>query len=404
MLLIAGITAIRCAVPPKTGLIGKDLPVAESQYEGMLSVADDLKKFPRTTGPDGALKYTGVEDWTGGFFPGSLWYLYEFTGNKKWKEAARKWTGALAKGQYNTIHHDVGFVMYCSYGNGYRLTGDAGYKKVLIQSAESLSSRFDPKVGSIRSWNPKMSWDGKTRWMYPVIIDNMMNLELLFFASRASGDPKYRKIAISHAENAMRDHFRADYSTYHVIDYDPQTGKVVNRQTNQGYADNSTWSRGQGWAIYGFTMVYRETGDRRFLNAARRAADFYLQHNNLPGDKVPYWDFNVNQEAYKPDWKYDRDRFKEVPRDASAAALTSSALFELCSYLGTGGKVYKDAAIQMLQALSGPEYLAAPGTNNYFLLKHSVGSFPHNSEIDVPLVYADYYFLEALMRYKNLKS
>ncbi len=381
----------------------KDVAVAEAQYKEMLASSSDLSRFPRTTAEDGTRKYTGVSDWTGGFFPGGLWYLYEITGSAEWKYAARRWTEALAKGQYNTAHHDVGFVMYCSYGNAYRLTKDPEYKKVLLQSAESLSSRFDPKVGSIKSWNSRKSWNG-VLWQYPVIIDNMMNLELLFFASKVSADPKYRNIAVSHALNAMRDHIRPDYSSYHVVNYDAATGKVLNRQTCQGYSDNSTWARGQAWGIYGFTMVYRETHDRRFLETARKMADFYLNNSRLPEDKVPYWDFNVNQKGYVPDWKYDLSKFSYIPRDASAAAVVSSALFELSGCLGKEGKKYYQAALDMLKSLSGETYLAEPGANNNFLLKHSTGSIPHGFEIDVPLIYADYYFLEALQRYKKINN
>lgn len=384
-------------------LLKNDIAVAEEQYREMLKDSRDLTRFPRTTAPDGARKYTGVGDWTGGFFPGSLWYIYEFTGKTEWKDAAQRWTEALAKGQYNTVHHDVGFVMYCSYGNGYRLTKNPEYKKVLLQSAESLSSRFDPKVGSIKSWNAKKSWNG-ILWEYPVIIDNMMNLELLFFASKVSGNQKYRRIAVSHALNAMRDHVRPDYSSYHVVNYDPATGKVLNRQTNQGYSDNSTWSRGQAWGIYGFTMVYRETRDPRFLKTAQKMADFFLDNPRLPQDKVPYWDFNVNERGYKPDWAYNPENFKYVPRDASAAAVASSALFELSGYLGKEGRKYYSAATAILHSLSKDEYLARTGGNNSFILMHSTGSIPHGSEIDVPLIYADYYFLEALQRYSKINK
>ena len=384
---------------------GKDIlensfRLAEQQYCNMLKVSKKLNVFPRSTGKDGKIRYTDVADWTGGFWAGGLWYLYENSGDAKWKQAAVKWTEALAKGQYNTAHHDVGFVMYCSYGNAWRLTGDPEYKKVLLQSAESLSSRFNPKVGSIMSWNPRLSWDGKTLWKFPVIIDNMINLELLFYASKVSGNPRYSQIAISHAEKVMQNHVRPDYSSYHVINYDPQTGKVQNKETNQGFANNSTWARGQGWGIYGFTMAFRETGDKRFLETACGMADFYLNHSNLPADKVPYWDFNTNQPGYTPVWKYDPAAFSEIPRDASAAAIVSSALFELSTYSKENQEKYYTAAVDMLRSLSSQNYLAAAGTNNYFILKHSVGSIPHGFEVDSPLIYADYYFLEALSKYK----
>jgi uncharacterized protein YyaL (SSP411 family) len=232
----------------------------------------------------------------------------------------------------------------------------------------------------------------------------MMNLEMLCYVSKITGDPKYKNVAISHALHTMENHFRPDYSTYHVVDYDPETGKVLHQQTNQGYADNSTWARGQGWAIYGFTMMYRETGDERFLNAAKKAADFYIHNPNLPKDKVPYWDFNVGQAGYKPDWDHEKNKLNYIPRDASAASIVASALLELSTYAGDKRKEYFNNAEEMLNSLSSDEYLAKPGTNANFILKHSVGSFPHQTEIDVPLSYADYYFLEALTRYQNLKN
>ncbi len=398
-------TAFLCR-SAKEELIAKDFTRAEKQYKLMLKTSTDLSQFPRTTKKDGSIKGTDVWDWTGGFFPGGLWYIYEYTQKPEWKAAATKWTEALAQGQFLTQHHDVGFVMYCSYGNAMRLEKDPGklakYRKILIQSAESALTRFDPKVGLIKSWQAKKSWDNKTTWQYPVIIDNMMNLEMLCYVSKITGNPKYRDVAVSHALNTIKNHFRADYSTYHVVDYAPG-GVALHQQTNQGYSDNSTWSRGQGWAIYGFTMMYRETKDKRFLDAAEKAADFYLNHPNLPADKIPYWDFNVGQNGYKPDWDYNSRKLSYVPRDASAGALVSSALLELSTF-SIQGKRYFQSAEQMLESLSGDGYLAQTGTNSGFILKHSVGSFPHNSEIDVPLIYADYYFLEALLRYQKLKG
>lgn len=391
---------------PKTELIKKDFTVAEQQYTRMLRRQTDLTQFPRTSNKDGSVKSTDIWDWTQGFFPGSLWYIYEYTKNPQWKAAATKWTEALEKAQFLTQHHDIGFVMYCSYGNAIRFEKDpeklALYRKILIQSAESALTRFDPKVGLIKSWNAKKSWDNKTMWQYPVIIDNMMNLEMLCYVSKLTGNPKYKEVAVSHALNTMKNHFRADYSTYHVVDYGPD-GKVLHQQTNQGFADNSTWSRGQGWAIYGFSMMYRETKDERFLEAAQKAADFYLNHPNLPKDKIPYWDFNVGQKGYKADWDYESRKLSYIPRDASAGALVASALLELSTFSKDKAKYFKPAE-QMLKSLSGTEYLARPGTNSNFILKHCVGSFPHNSEIDVPLVYADYYFLEALLRYQKIKG
>lgn len=380
------------------------ITVAEKQYTELLLRSSDLAKYPRTTDKEGKTKYVSIADWTGGFWPGNLWYLYEYTKDSAWKKEAIKWTESLEKNQFNTKHHDLGFMMYCSYGNAYRITGNEAYKAILIQSAKSLISRYESTVGSIKSWDYRLSWDGKTMWHYPVIMDNLMNLELLFFATKVTGDPVYRNVAIRHAETTMKNHVRNDFSSFHVVNYDAATGKVLHRQTCQGYADNSTWARGQAWGIYGFTMVYRETGDKRFLETAKKMADFYINHPNLPKDKIPYWDFNVNQKGYTPDWKYDATKFNYVPRDVSSAAIVSSALFELSQQLGSKGAAYKKFAVATINSLSTAEYLAEAGTNGFFILKHSVGSFPHGNEIDVPLVYADYYYLEALLRYRKLQA
>lgn len=382
------------------GSMDKVFSVAEKQYEKMLQKSTDLTRYPRTTQADGSTRYVGIGDWTGGFWPGALWYVFDGTKNKKWEDAAIKWTESLEKNQYNTNHHDIGFMMYCSYGNALRHGNNKKYEDILVQSAKSLIVRYNPKVKSIKSWNTKKSWNGVT-WYFPVIIDNMMNLELLFYASKKTGNPVFKNIAMEHAETTMKNHLRSDFSSYHVVDYDTATGKVLYQQTNQGFSDNSQWARGQAWGIYGFTTVYRETGDKRFLSTAQKMADFYIHHPNLAKDKIPYWDFNVNQAGYQPDWAYDASKFSFVPRDASAAAITASGLLEMSRYLGAAGKKYRDFAIETLKSLSSPQYLAEPGTNGYFLLKHSTGSIPHQTEIDTPLVYADYYFLEALLRYQN---
>ncbi|MDP4188025.1 MAG: glycoside hydrolase family 88 protein [Bacteroidota bacterium] len=387
----------------KIGLIREDFAVAEKQYAKMLEVSTNLQQYPRSINAKGNTTYTSISDWTGGFWPGCLWYVYEYTKSEKWKDAAIKWTESLEKNQYNTSNHDIGFMMNCSYGNAYRLTGNKLYKSILVQSAKSLISRFNPKVGAIKSWNSFKSWDGKSVYQFPVIIDNMMNLELLFYVSKLTGDNRYRDIAVKHAETTLKNHFRPDYSSYHVVAYDPETGKVLSRETCQGFSDNSAWARGQAWGLYGFTVVYRETKNKKFLNAALKIADFYLNNKNLPADKVPFWDYNVNQNGYTPKWKYNPENYKIVPRDASAAAITSSALFELCTYT-TGKEREKlfNRAELIIQSLSSEVYRAQPGTNGFFILRHNVGGFPQRSEIDVPLIYSDYYFLEALLRYKRL--
>lgn len=378
---------------------------AEQQYTAMLKALPEPTAYPRTTDNNGKLRTTPLNDWTEGFYPGSLWYIYENNKQNTWKQEAIRWTEALEPLKKQKGHHDIGFLIYCSFGNAYRLTKKEEYKQIIIEAANSLCTRFSPKTGCIKSWNYRKSWNGKDEWFYPVIIDNMMNLELLYFASKVTGDPHYAEITNSHAITTAREQFREDYSNYHVVNYDPETGKVLHKQTCQGFSDNSAWARGQAWAIYGYTMAYRETKKPEFLEMAQRTAEFWLNHSNLPEDMVPYWDFNAGQEGYVPEWEYDANDFKEIPRDASAAAITASALLELYQYVDKKtGKRYYQAAVKTLKSLASPSYLAAQGTNGNFLLKHCVGSIPHKNEIDVPLVYADYYFLEALHRYKNSKG
>lgn len=384
----------------KSTLIDDSFTLAQDQYLGMLKVATVPTLYPRSTARDGSLKQTDMYDWTSGFFAGSLWYIYEYSKNEKWKKLAIRRTESLEPLKTFKDHHDLGFMMYCSYGNAYRLTKNTKYRDILIESAESLATRFNPKTGCIKSWNYRKSWDGKREWFYPVIIDNMMNLELLFFAARETGQARFRNIAVSHAETTLKNHFRNDFSTYHVVNYDTISGAANDRGTSQGYTDASTWARGQAWAIYGYTMVYRETHNPKFLAAAMAAADFYINNKNLPNDMIPYWDFNINDKNFKPDWKNNVQKTLNL-RDASAAAITSSALFELSNYAQNKKGFYKDAAIKILSNLA-KNYTAKSGTNNNFIIEHCVGSFPHNEEIDVPLVYADYYFLEALLRYNSL--
>jgi unsaturated chondroitin disaccharide hydrolase len=382
--------------------IKENFQFADQQLKNMLKEADfSGLAFPRSTNKEGKLRGTNMYDWTPGFFPGSLWYAYENTGDTALKNAAIKWTEALEPLKTFKDHHDIGFMMYCSYGNAYRITKNELYKAILIQSAKSLSTRFNKTTGCIQSWKNFGSMKDGKKYDFPVIIDNMMNLELLFFASEVSGDTSFRHIAITHALNTMKNQIRKDYSSYHVICYDTATGKVLTKETAQGYADNSTWARGEAWGIYGFTMTYRKTNDKRFLKTAQGMADWFVNNKNLPADKIPYWDFNANQTGYTPGAKSNALNVTTKFRDASAAAITASALFELSNYSGAKGKKYRATAIQILHSLASPAYRAALGTNANFLLMHSVGSIPNNSEIDVPLVYADYYFLEALHRYNQ---
>lgn len=387
----------------KAEFIKENLEFVTAQTEKMLeSIGEPTgNNYPRTMKNDGMLAVTNMYDWTPGFFPGSLWYLYELTGESKWKDEAEKWTASLEPLKTFTAHHDLGFMMYCSYGNAERLAPKPEYKDILIESAKSLSTRFDDKTGVIKSWNQFKSWnDSVSRYDYPVIIDNMMNLEMLFYASKISGDKRFFDIAVSHADMTLKNQFREDFSTYHVVSYDTESSNVLSRNTAQGFSDNSTWSRGQAWAIYGFTMTYRETKDPKYLDAAIKSADYYLK--NLPEDLVPLWDFNVGETGYLPEVRSYASEFQEKLRDASAAAIVCSALFELGA--AADNKVYIDTAVKILQSLASPQYRATLGSNANFIIMHCVGSIPHRSEIDKPLVYADYYFLEALLRYKKMKD
>ena len=406
MLLVLSVAA-SCKVSPdkaaeKENFVKENVSFVAAQANLMLQAVGEPtgENYPRTIKDDGTLAVTNMYDWTPGFFPGLLWYLYELTGESKWKDAAEKWTTSLEPLKTFTGHHDLGFMMYCSYGNAERLAPKPEYKAILEESAGSLSTRFSDTTRVIKSWNRFKSWDDRVESSYPVIIDNMMNLEMLFYASRVTGNKKYYDIAVSHADATLKNQFRNDFSTYHVVAYDPATGAVVDRATAQGYSDNSTWSRGQAWAIYGFTMTYRETKDRKYLDAAIKAADYYLKH--LPEDLIPLWDFNVGQEGYVPGNRSYATEYKEPLRDASAGAIVCSALFELAEL--SGDTSYADKAEKMLHSLASPAYRAELGANANFIVEHCVGSIPHKSEIDKPLVYADYYFLEALVRYKKYGS
>jgi unsaturated chondroitin disaccharide hydrolase len=370
------------------------------RYDKILSVSNELKRFPRTITESGELVSTDIYDWTSGFFAGNLWYLYEITGDEKWKKDAIKWTETLDTIQYWSGNHDVGFMMNCSYGNGLRLAGKEEYKKVLVQTAASLCKRYNPVAKSIKSWDYRKAWNDSTEWFFPVIIDNMMNLELLFKASLFTGDKKYEEIAVQHALTTMKNHYRPDFSCYHVVDYDTLTGNVLDKATCQGFTDESSWSRGQSWGLYGFVICYRYTKDPQYLAFAENIAHFLINNHNMPEDMVPYWDYNAPDSGLVAEWKYDPSKYPEILRDASAAAIMSSALFELATYSETNGVGYREAAAKMLKSLESPPYFGS-AKNKFFILDHCVGSLPHGAEIDKPLVYADYYFLEAALRQKK---
>ena len=379
--LAAGVLAPgRAAEADLREVIHDDFTFAAAQYTQLLAQVKGDPQLPRTFA-NGKVVTVAPEDWTSGFFPGALWLVYDYTRDAKWRTAAEDYTARLAAIQNLTKHHDVGFMLYCSYGQGLRLTGNPVYRDVLLQGAKSLSTRFNPAVGAIRSW------DNQT-WKYPVIIDNMMNLELLMWAARAGPAPRGREIAISHADKTLGNHFRADGSSFHLVDYDPATGAAVKKQTVQGAADGSAWARGQAWGLYGFTMMYRETRNPAYLAQAEKIARFLLSHPRLPEDKVPYWD-------------YDAPGIPDEPRDTSAAAIMCSALIELSDFAEPElARQCLAVAERQLRSLSSPAYRAPLGTNGNFLLMHGVGHKPGKSEIDQPLIYGDYYFLEALLRFR----
>lgn len=367
--------------------VADPVEVAKQQIGYQVKLIEESGKIlnPRTTYKN-SIEYIPKEDWTSGFFPGTMWYMYELTGDKKWMDLGVKYTEDLDSVKYLKWHHDVGFMINCSFGNAYKATKDERYKDVLIEAAKSLATRFHPVPGVIQSWDEDKGWQGKRGWMCPVIIDNMMNLELLFEATRLSNDSSFYHMAVRHADATLANHFRPDFSCYHVIDYDKVNGGVRNRHTAQGYAHESAWARGQAWALYGFTVCYRETKDQRYLDLAEKIYTYLFNHPHMPADLVPYWDF-------------DAPNIPNEPRDASAAAIIASALYELSTY---GKSEYRQTADKIIASLSGPAYLAIVGTNGNFLLMHSVGSIPHHNEIDVPLNYADYYYLEALLRKQKL--
>ena len=366
--------------------IDSTLNLAVNQYS-YLSEQVEPGEYPRTFEND-SLVTSNSGWWCSGFYPGTLLYLHEAVGAPKLKNEAESFLKDLKREQTNTETHDLGFMMYCSFGNANRLEANPEYQEILINSAKSLTQRYHDTVQAIRSWN-SAPWNQAEDDDLVVIIDNMMNLELLFWATEHTGDSTYYDIAVNHADITLKNHFRDDHSSYHEVIYKEKTGEVKDKVTRQGAADSSAWARGQAWGLYGYTVMYRETKDPKYLEQAINIAEFILNHPNLPEDKVPYWDFNA------PD-------IPDARRDSSAGAIMASALLELSTYVeGNKSEFYKSSAEDMLFSLLTDEYLAEKGENGGFLLKHGVGDLPGNSEVDVPLTYGDYYLVEAMLRYKN---
>ncbi|MCM4164587.1 MULTISPECIES: glycoside hydrolase family 88 protein [unclassified Arenibacter] len=344
-------------------------------------------KSPRTIPADSKhweAKPTG--GWTSGFWAGILWYVYEGTGSEKIKIEAEKFTNEIETILSVPVKsHDLGFIFQCSYGNGYRLTKNGAYKKTLLIAADSLSHLYNPSVGTILSWPAQVS--NKVFSPHNTIIDNMMNLELLFEASKLSTNKKYYKMAVSHANVTAKNQVRPNNTVYHVLIYDDRTGKALRKATHQGFSDESVWARGQGWGIYGYAMGYRETANRKYLKIADKLAKAYLKR--LSKDYVPFWDF-------------DDPAIPNTPKDASAASIVASAFLELSELHNKRAKkeLYRTWAEKMLRSLSSPSYLS--GSRNDAFLIHSTGNKPRNREVDIPIIYADYYYIEALVRLKKI--
>lgn len=383
LMIFTGSAAAQNTKKQMSELIHREFQFADKQYTYMMKTVPKDKMPQSYNAATGKLITKDISWWCSGFYPGSLWMIYEQTKDPEIRKEAERTLALIEPNKSFTRDHYLGFMMFCSFGNAYRITKDPRYKEVILTSAESLSTRFRPGMQAI------LSWDKMADFKAPVIIDNMMNLEMLNWAAQNGGNKKVGEIAVVHANITMKNHFRPDYSSYHVIDYDINTGEVLGKKTFQGYSDSSAWARGQGWALYGYTMMYRFTKDQKYLDQARHIAGFILNNPTLPEDKIPYWDFND-------------PKIPDVPRDASAAAVIASALLELGQYTYKKEKEnYIIAARQMLISLSGKKYHADLDENGGFLLMHSTGGLPLHSEIDVPLIYADYYFLEALKRYKD---
>lgn len=353
----------------------------ESRFDKLAGYPVNHEAIPRSIDKSlTTLKTTNAATWTSGFFAGNLWYIYHLTGDERYKEHALQWTKILENEKYNGDDHDIGFKIHNSFGHAYKILGNQEYADVLVEAAKTLVSRYDGEVKAIQSWNAE-----KGKWDFPVIIDNMMNLELLFEASILTNDSSYFEVAVHHANTTLKNHFRDDHSTYHVVDYFPD-GSVKARKTHQGYSDSSAWARGQAWAVYGFTMAYRYTKNKAYLEQAEQTALFYLNHQRLPKDGIPFWDF-------------DDPAIPNAPKDVSAATIMASAFLELYEY--RKNENYLGYAHKVLENVNQQEYLLDIKVDAPFILKRSTGNYNKNSEIDCPIVYADYYLLEAMLRQKK---
>lgn len=379
--IIIAITGINVSCNP-SNIKEKTYPMVD---QAQIYALSQLKKtlievpvgeYPKRTLGEGSWQLTEPTEWTSGFFPGCLWLAYQLSGDSSWIEPAQKFTKGLTDQQYNANTHDIGFMMFNSFGNGYKYNHDDAYKKIIIQSAKSLATRYNSRTKCIQSWNGD----------FQVIIDNMMNLEILFWAAKNGGGKELYNIAVTHANTTIKNHIRDDYSTFHVVVFDSVTGQAIQRRTHQGYADNSTWARGQAWGVYGFTMCFRETQDSTYLETAEKMAEYYI--NNLPDDFIPYWDFNLP------------DNYNKKFKDTSAASIFLSGLLELRKYVKNSNQY--DEIIQNILTYLIQDYLTKD-TNSSGILLH--GAYNVNSENkydwDASTIWGDYYFLEALKRYQK---
>jgi len=388
---IMGFTLLFIACKPNNGK-EKNVSLSEGQinnllqirYNKLLDYELDSMAFARSYNPKtGILNKVPSSNWTSGFFAGNFWQIYMLTGNEAFKERAKAWTAFVEQEKYNDKTHDMGFKVFCSFGNGLKVEDNTAYKDIILYSAATLSTRFDENIGSIRSWD----WNEDV-WQFPVIIDNMMNLELLFEATKISGDSTFHNIAVKHANTTLKNHFRTDGSTWHVLDYDTISGQVRARVTHQGIGDESAWARGQGWAINGFTTVYRYTKDEKYLDRAVATANYFINHKNMPEDGIPFWDF-------------DHPDIPNTSRDVSAAAIVASALLELYNY--TKNESFLNYSKKVVKSLKSKEYILSEDIEVPFILDHSFGDWSQKLEMDEPIVYGDYYFLQTLLRLRDLK-
>ncbi len=375
------------AKPRQVKWAEKQLEYCNRQIDRTLAELPNDSVLPRSIDIDeNQWHTTNPYDWTSGFWSGILWYRYENSDKLTDKLQALAYTERQRPlvDEEHDPDHDIGFQLLCSFGHAYANTGRCEYKTILIEGARKLARLYNPQVGTILSWPHAVKANG---WQHNTIMDNMMNLQLLFFAANNGGPAEFRDIAVSHARRTMENQFRPDYTSYHVALYDSITGKFIRGCTNQGLNDDSFWARGQAWGIYGFTMVYRETHDKSFLRFAEKITDVYLER--LPADYIPYWDF-------------DDPAIPNAVRDASSAAIVASALLELAQLEDNSAyaKKYISAAEKMLHSLSSSDYQSRK-RNSAFLL-HSTGNLPAGYEIDSSINYADYYYIEALTRYRKL--